>query len=122
MTVDPPRAFTVDSVIGVTSTVIVRHKAVFDFDGAHHTLWPTHGGEAAPMFVLRDKTSGVQTYGASRFLFGTFDEALPGKIALDFNRAINPPCAFTPAATCPLPPVDNHLPFAVTAGELKPRA
>jgi hypothetical protein len=37
---------------------------------------------------------------------------------LDFNRAYNPPCAFTPYATCPLPPAENHLPIAVEAGEL----
>lgn len=119
--VDPPRIFTVDSIVGISSMVSVKHKAVFRFAGADYTLWPTHGSETAPMFVFRDTTSGKETYGASRFLFGAFEADRPGRIVLDFNRAINPPCAFTPAATCPLPPDENRLPFAVTAGEKKPR-
>ncbi|MBB4105415.1 DUF1684 domain-containing protein [Allorhizobium borbori] len=121
LAVDPPRAFEVDSVVGISSTVLVRHKAVFTFEGAEYTLWPTHGSATSPMFVLRDPTAGKETYGASRFLFGIFEEDKPGKIVLDFNRAINPPCAFTPAATCPLPPAENRLPFPVLAGEKKPR-
>lgn len=120
--VDPPRSFEVDSIIGISSTVEVRHKAVFTFNGTEYTLWPTHGSASAPMFVLRDPTAGKETYGASRFLFGFFDQGKPGKIVLDLNRAINPPCAFTPAATCPLPPDENRLPFPITAGEKKPRA
>lgn len=119
--VEPPRTFEVDSVVGISSTVHVTHKAVFTFGGTSHTLWPTHGSTAAPMFVLRDATAGKETYGASRFLFGFFDKDRPGKIVLDFNRAINPPCAFTPAATCPLPPAENRLPFPIHAGEKKPR-
>lgn len=122
VSVDPPRAFEVDSVIGITSTVFVKHKAVFAFGGAEYTLWPTHGSDTSPMFVLRDPTAGSETYGASRFLFGIFEKDRPGKIVLDFNRAINPPCAFTPAATCPLPPAENRLPFPIRAGEKKPRA
>lgn len=118
--VDPPRAFEVDSVVNITSTVLVRHKAVFRHEGKDYTLWPTHGSEIAPMFVFRDRTSGRETYGACRFLFGTFEEDRPGHIVLDFNRAVNPPCSFTPAATCPLPVAENVLPFAVTAGEKTP--
>lgn len=119
--VDPPRAFEVDSIVGISSTVLVNHKAVFSFGGRDYTLWPTHGSATQPMFVLCDPTAGRETYGASRFLFGILDAARPGRIVLDFNRAINPPCAFTPAATCPLPPDENRLPFPVTAGERKPR-
>lgn len=119
--VEPPRPFTVDSVVGIASEIAVKRKAVFTHEGQDYTLWPTHGGETAPMFVFRDLTSGKETYGASRFLFGSFLPDKPDMIVLDFNRAINPPCAFTPAATCPLPPEENRLPFAVTAGERKPR-
>ncbi|MCX8998072.1 DUF1684 domain-containing protein [Rhizobiaceae bacterium BDR2-2] len=119
--VDPPRVFEVDSIVGISSTVAVTHKAVFYHDGAQYTLWPTHGSAAAPMFVLRDTTAGKETYGAARFLSGFFEEDRPGRIVLDFNRAINPPCAFTPAATCPLPPEENRLPFPIRAGEKKPR-
>ena len=70
------------------------------------------------MFVIRDATSGRETYGASRFLIG--EDMTDDEITLDFNRLHNPPCAFTPFAICPLPPRQNILPFAVTAGELAP--
>lgn len=66
-------------------------------------------------FVFADRTSGRETYGGGRFLFAT--PAADGQLALDFNRAINPPCVFTPFATCPLPTRENRLPMAVTAGE-----
>jgi uncharacterized protein (DUF1684 family) len=68
-------------------------------------------------FVFRDKTSGKTTYGASRML----NTPMPkdGRVVLDFNQAYNPPCAFTPYATCPLPPHENRLPVAVEAGEMK---
>ena len=112
-----PRPFEVDSVIGTSSTILVTHKAVFSRDNVQYELWPTHGTKEAPMFVLRDGTSGSQTYGASRFLVG---EVQGSRIVLDFNKAINPPCAFTPFATCPLPPVENRLPLRIEAGEKLP--
>jgi len=68
-------------------------------------------------FVISDATSGKETYGASRFLYVDWPKEGARTIVLDFNRAENPPCAFTPFATCPLPPKENRLPFAVTAGE-----
>ncbi|GGD55531.1 hypothetical protein GCM10007235_29830 [Pseudoxanthomonas indica] len=71
------------------------------------------GGEL--FFVLADRTSGHGSYPAGRFL----DAPAPvdGKVTLDFNQAYNPPCAFTPFATCPLPPPENRLDLAITAGE-----
>ncbi|MBB4038456.1 hypothetical protein GGR34_000085 [Microvirga flocculans] len=114
---ETPRPFEVDSVIGIPSTIMVSHKAVFSRDGRSYELWPTHGTENAPMFVLRDGTSGRETYGASRFLVG---EIQKDRIVLDFNKAINPPCAFTDFATCPLPPSENRLPLHIAAGEMLP--
>ena len=67
-------------------------------------------------FILRDQTSGKETYGAGRFLYADLPKA--GKVVLDFNKAYNPPCAFTPYATCPLPPPQNWMPVRVEAGEL----
>jgi hypothetical protein len=66
-------------------------------------------------FIFHDETSGKQTYPPGRFL----DAELPkeGKVVLDFNKAYNPPCAFTPYATCPLPPKQNRLPVRIGAGE-----
>jgi len=68
-------------------------------------------------FVIRDQTSGKSTYGASRFLYT--EQAKNGVVVLDFNKAENPPCAFTDFATCPLPTPGNRLALAVTAGEKK---
>lgn len=71
--------------------------------------------EGKLFFVLRDQTSGKTTYGASRFLYA--EQPKNGIVILDFNKAENPPCAFTPYATCPLPPPQNRLALAITAGE-----
>ena len=71
-------------------------------------------------FVMRDQTSGKTTYGASRFLYAPLPKGgvkQAGTVEIDFNKAENPPCVFTDYATCPLPPPQNRLPLAVTAGE-----
>ena len=65
--------------------------------------------------MFRDATSGDTTYGAGRFL--RTGKPVNGRVLIDFNRAYNPPCAFTPHATCPLAPRENQLPLAITAGE-----
>jgi len=73
--------------------------------------------EGQLFFVMRDLTSGKSTYAASRFLYA--DPPKNGVVILDFNKAENPPCAFTPYATCPLPPPQNRLVLAIEAGEMK---
>ena len=91
--------------------------AVFEIDGKSFALLPMSVSDQKVFFVFRDATSGRISYGAGRFL-----DALPaanGRIVLDFNYAYSPPCAFTPFATCPLPPPSNRLDLAVTAGEKK---
>lgn len=67
-------------------------------------------------FIFKDDTSNKTTYGAGRYLYSPLPRN--GRVDLDFNRAKNPPCAFTDFATCPLPPAANRLSLAVTAGEL----
>lgn len=117
---DPPHDLQIGSVIGTIDTVKVPGKAVFTRDGHAYELLPYQeepGGEL--FFVLADRTSGHETYGAARFLYA----ALPqnGKVVLDFNKAYNPPCSFTPFATCPLAPPENRLDLRITAGEKKYR-
>ena len=68
--------------------------------------------------MLRDLTSRAETYGAARFVYG--EDLTDSTIVLDFNKAFNPPCAFTDHAVCPLPPPQNLLPFRIEAGEQKP--
>ena len=67
-------------------------------------------------FIIRDQTSGNETYSAARFLYAEQPDA-DGWTTVDFNKAYNPPCAFNPHTTCPLPPPDNRLEVRVEAGE-----
>jgi uncharacterized protein (DUF1684 family) len=69
--------------------------------------------------LFTDATSGVTTYPANRSLLVDAPDA-QGAVTLDFNRAVNLPCAYTDFATCPLPPAGNRLPIAVEAGEKIP--
>lgn len=103
---------------GRSDSVTITHRATFRHDGQTFALTPTHLKAGKPMFVFRDATAGHETYAACRFLFG--EDAGGGQITLDFNRAHNPPCAFTDLAICPLPPPGNILPFAIRAGEMLP--
>ena len=112
-----PLTMEVPNVAGELKAVQVAYQSLFTVAGESVALLPMSVGPDEIFFVFRDRSSGKETYGAGRFL-----KALPavdGKITLDFNRAYNPPCAFTPFATCPLPPPENWLPFAVPAGEKK---
>lgn len=115
--IDPPLRMQVPNVSGDLKMVSVAHRAVFEHAGQRVSLLPMSVSDDEVFFVFRDRTSGKETYGAGRFL--KVPAAVDGRIALDFNRAYNPPCAFTPFATCPLPPSENWLPFAVPAGEKK---
>jgi hypothetical protein len=72
-------------------------------------------------FMFQDATSKDSTYPGGRFM--TSEAPRDGVVTLDFNKAHNPPCAYTDFATCPLPPAINRLNVAIKAGELKyPRA
>ena len=118
----PPRPQAVEQKGGGLTEVTLTHAARFAHQGHEITLLATHWKAGKPMFVIRDATSGRTTYAASRFLIAEppATEADGDRITLDFNRAHNPPCAFTDHAICPLPPRENRLPFAVEAGELSP--
>jgi uncharacterized protein len=91
--------------------------AEFDFDGRTFGLEAVEsdGGDQL-FFILADRTSGRESYGLGRFLYSDLPE--DGRVVLDFNRAYNPPCAFTEYSTCPLPPPENRLDVRIEAGEL----
>jgi uncharacterized protein (DUF1684 family) len=91
----------------------------FQHEGTEHTLTAFNGRSGGLSILFTDATSGVTTYPANRSL-AVADPAADGTVLLDFNRAVNLPCAFTDFATCPLPPEGNNLPFPVEAGELLP--
>jgi len=89
---------------------------VFTLAGRSCRLTPTGDPAQGLFIVFADPTNGPQTYGGGRFL-STEPVADDGRVVLDFNKAVNPPCAFSEFATCPLPTVDNTLGVPVRAGE-----
>jgi uncharacterized protein (DUF1684 family) len=116
---DSPRTLPIPTTLGSVREQPVLGKALFTRDGRQYAL--TAVGERADkfFFVLADATSGTETYGGARFLDA--DMTSDGRMVLDFNKAINPPCAFTAYATCPLAPTENRLALPITAGEKKYR-
>jgi uncharacterized protein (DUF1684 family) len=90
----------------------------FMLGGRDYALEAMAGGPDALFIVFRDATSGATTYPAARFVFPTV--SADGVVDLDFNKAINPPCAFSTFATCPMPPAQNILNMAIEAGEKIP--
>lgn len=103
------------NVLGDVSEERSTGRAWFQFHGKEYSLEPVDQG-AKLFFIFSDRTSGKETYGGGRFLYA--DRPRDGRVILDFNKAVNPPCAFTPFATCPLPPAQNRLQVRIEAGEL----
>ncbi len=118
---DPPHTLEVPNVIGTIDKMQVPGKAVFEHGGKTFELLPVLETDDADelFYIISDKTSGKETYGAGRFIYSAMPK--DGKVIIDFNKAYNPPCAFTPFATCPLAPPENRLSVEVKAGEKKYR-
>jgi len=102
------------NVLGMTSQEPAPGYAEFSFQGRKLRLEPITEDDHL-FFLFKDSTSGRTTYGAGRFLYAPMPK--DGTVDLDFNKAENPPCAFTAFATCPLPPKQNTLAVAIEAGE-----
>ena len=117
----PPHQLEIPNVLGQIDKMPVPGKAVFERGGKKYELLPVLEDPDAKelWFIFADKTSAKETYGGGRFLYT--DMPKDGKLVIDFNKAYNPPCAFTPHATCPLAPTENRLAIPVTAGEKKYR-
>lgn len=116
----PPHVMRVPNEIGQVSTVSVPGHVEFELDGTHQTMVPLEAEKGGLWFVFRDATYLQTTYGGGRFL--TTDAPSngldhPGTVILDFNQAVNPPCAYSPFATCPLAPKEDQLPIPIPAGE-----
>lgn len=106
----------ITNILGQTSSQQSPGKLVFIWQGKKYSLDAIDEGGEDLFIVFGDATSGDETYTSGRFLYVKKPDA-SGNTVIDFNRAINPPCAFTPYATCPLPPPQNILSFPVRAGE-----
>ena len=114
---DPPKMIRIPNTVGTVSVQPSPGAVVFEVNGEKLRLDVTGdpNGERFSI-VFGDRTNATETYGGGRFLtVNAPDEQ--DRIFIDFNRATNPPCAFTAFATCPLPPRQNHLPVRVEAGE-----
>ncbi len=113
---DAPLDLAVPNVLGSSYADTTYGDLVFEHEGDEVRLVAT-GDPAAGLFVIfGDATNGMATYGGGRFLSVPAPDS-DGTTTIDFNRAYNPPCAFSPYTTCPMPPAGNVLDFAVTAGE-----
>lgn len=114
---DPPKVIVIPNVTGTSVEDTSKGALVFNIDNKEYRLDALGSGERF-FIIFADETNGEETYGAGRFLSVAGPDST-GKTVIDFNKAYNPPCAFTKYATCPLPPRDNYLKVAVTAGEKK---
>ena len=118
----PAKSVSLLTLVGTEYSEPVPGFAEFTLGGKTYRLEPVLEDPNTPklFFILLDTTSAETTYPACRFLYTTFPNHgldQPGELLLDFNHLENPPCAYTPYATCPLPPAGNRLPIALPVGE-----
>lgn len=115
----PAKVIPILNIVGMVDKLPSPGALVFSVAGKEYRVDPVLEEGSDELFIIfRDRTSGRETYGAGRYLYAKMPAA-GGAVTLDFNKAYNPPCAFTDFATCPLPPLQNRLDLAVTAGEKK---
>lgn len=109
-----PREILIPNVLGSSYRMKSIGLLKFSLAGKDYTLQPVMDGKQF-FIIFSDLTRGKATYPGGRFLYAELPAE--GPVTLDFNQAYNPPCAFTPFATCPLPPPQNRLPVTILAGE-----
>ena len=110
------RTIQIANIIGSLDDIPNPGAVVFERDGREYRIEALDEGGDELFLIFADRTSGHGSYSAGRYLYVPKPGA-DGRISVDFNRAYNPPCAFTAFATCPLPPPENRLDLAITAGE-----
>jgi hypothetical protein len=115
--VPDPKKIPILNILGQVQDTPSPGYVEFEISGRKVRLTPVEESPGELSFIFRDLTSGKETYGSGRFLDTPLGK--DGEVDLDFNKAYNPPCAFTPYATCPLPPKENRLAVRIEAGELK---
>jgi uncharacterized protein len=115
---DKPRTIAIPNVLGQAPEMESPGYVMFTIKGKEFRLDPVYETDERKdlFFIFKDTTSRHETYPAGRFLHT--DLPKNGVVIVDFNKAYNPPCAFTDFATCPLPPKQNQLPVRIEAGEL----
>jgi len=118
----PAKSVSLITLVGTSYDQPVPGYAEFTLQGKTYRLEPVleDPQSARLFFILKDPTSADATYPACRFLYSPLPDHgvnREGELVLDFNHLENPPCAYTPYATCPLPPAGNRLPVALPVGE-----
>ena len=112
---EEPRELLIPTIIGTVEKNMCPGILRFTVDGVEQVFYPVAAGRR--LFVIfADETSALETYGGGRFLYLDKPDRR-GLVNIDFNKAFNPPCAFTRYATCPLPPRENFLTMRIEAGE-----
>lgn len=115
-TYDPPHQIDITNILGQSFTQPSPGAVVFEHLGKTYRLDAIDEGGEEYFMIIGDSTNGISTYPSGRYMYVAKPQP-DGAVILDFNKLYNPPCAFTPYATCPLPPKQNVLDFAVNAGE-----
>ena len=110
-----PREIRAPNQLGDEEVMITEGVAEFTVNGQTVRLRPATTRPKRLWFIFRDGTSGQETYETARFLYA--DLLDDGTTVLDFNQAYNPPCAFNPYTTCPIPIPENRLQVRILAGE-----
>jgi len=113
---DEPKMIDITNVLGQTTSQASHGTLVFSIKGHEYRLDAIDGGKDELFVIFGDLTNEKDTYPSGRYVYVKRPNE-SGKTILDFNKSYNPPCAFTPFATCPLPPKQNVLRVAITAGE-----
>ena len=116
---EPGETLEVGNVLGQLNPEPVYGRVEFEVDGETYSVVGLGDQDSDSLYIVfSDRTAGKETYGGGRMLYS---DGLPedGRVVIDFNKAYNPPCAFTEFSTCPLPPQENRMPFALRAGEMK---
>ncbi|MCA1802145.1 MAG: DUF1684 domain-containing protein [Rhodothermaceae bacterium] len=114
-----PTTIPVTNILGQTFDEESAGKLVFELNGTTHELTALGTGDRL-FIIIADETSRTETFPGGRYIY-VDNPGAGGSTVLDFNKAYNPPCAFSPYTTCQLPPEGNTLPLAVLAGEKLPR-
>ena len=110
-----PKELMVPNVLGGHFKMKSPGLLKFALKGKEYSLQPVLEDDGSLFLIFRDQSNLSETDETGRFLYA--DKPVNGEAVLDFNKAENPPCAFTPYATCPLAPSGNDLKVAINAGE-----
>ena len=113
---EPPRTKIIQTVLDMTIEYPNPATLFFEYRGDEYSLEALDEGGDEYFLIFSDETSAVETYGAGRYMYIS-KSPVDGYLTLDFNKCYNPPCAFTPYATCPIPPPENQLKISIKAGE-----